>query len=107
MTDLLLTGNTLLFWHLLIHNMALSVHDRLALVHNLCPVLGHINGVALQLWHLLALFPLSSLKSSSLALLQGKKCWQLLPLSTFFFFRVKIVSVVKVLEVLVPSGLTD
>ena len=107
MTDLLLAGNTLLFRHLLIHNVALSVHDGLALVHNLCPVLGHINGVAFQLGHLLALLSLSSLKASSLALLQREKCWKLLPLSTFLFFRIEIVGVVKILKVLIPSGLTD
>ena len=106
MTDLLLTGNTLLFRHLLIHNVALSVHDRLALVHNLCPVLGHINGVAFQLRHLLALLSLSSLKAGSLALLQREK--ELLPLSTLLFsFRIEIVGVVKILKVFTPSGLTD
>ena len=106
MTDLLLAGNALLFWHLLVHYVALSVHDRLALVHNLCPVLGHINGVAFQLGDLLALLSLSPLKAGSLALLQREK--ELLPLSTLLFsFRIEIVGVVKILKVLIPSGLTD
>jgi len=74
-TDLLLAGNALLFWHLLVHYVALSVHDRFALVHNLSPVLGHIDRVAFQLRHLLALLSLPSLKAGSLTLLQREKCW--------------------------------
>ena len=70
MTDLLLTRNTLLFRHLLIHNMALSVHNALALVHYLRPVLGHIYRVAFELRHLLAFLPLPSFKASSLTFLQ-------------------------------------
>ena len=107
MTDFLLTRNALLFWHLLIHNVALSVDDGLTLVHNLIPVLGHIDHVALKLRHLLAFLPLPSLKPSSLTFLQREKSCQLFSLSFLLFLGLKIISVVKIIKVLITSGLAD